>query len=81
MQREKRDSSLGFCVAYKKIKPRTFKATRENIFGGICRTMPTDRNEKLPGQRMSSMAFVLAGIPERIHQMWACGRPFRKGSI
>jgi hypothetical protein len=43
---EKLDPSMGVSMAYKKTELKTFKAGRENIFGGICRTKPTQTGKR-----------------------------------
>jgi hypothetical protein len=44
---ERNGTLLWASLWHNKKKPelKTFKAGRENIFGGICRTKPTDRKE------------------------------------
>jgi hypothetical protein len=49
-------------VEYKK-QLKTFKAGRENIFGGICRIKPTDRNEKLPRATNDIHGFCIGWHP------------------
>lgn len=76
---ETRDSSLGFCVEYGKTELKTFKAGRENIFGGICRTKPTERNEKLPRATNGIHGFCIGWYPGKNPPN--VGSPLRTGPI
>jgi hypothetical protein len=68
-------------VEYKKTEPKTFKAGRENIFGGICRTKPTDRNEKLPRATNDIHGFCIGWYPGKDPPNVGVWKPIEKGSV